>query len=335
MTGDSVINPSAAVLVMTTEILRHMLYHGSELLGEVAWVVFDEIHYMSNKERGVVWEESIILLPKQIKMVFLSATVPNAHEIGLWVAKLHGQPVSIIGSNYRPTPLVHYVFPSGGKGLYLVKDGAKPFAAESFNLAMQSLEQSRGPGLFDKTEKSDRSSKGKGKGSGGADTGPDLFSLIKLLFERELQPVIVFCFAKKDCEVNALALADMDFSTAEQKVDIRTIFDAALAGLQDADRELGQLQEALPLLLRGTHTHTHTSSFSTNPLPCASLDIHAHICAHTRTHAHTHTHTHAGIGLHHGGLLPILKEVTELLFSERLLSVLLCTETFAMVSPTP
>jgi ATP-dependent RNA helicase DOB1 len=84
----------------------------------------------------------------------------------------------------------------------------------------------------------------------------------------------------------------MDFSTAEQKVDIRTIFDAALAGLQDADRELGQLQEALPLLLRG-------------------------------------------IGLHHGGLLPILKEVTELLFSERLLSVLLCTETFAMVSPTP
>ena len=91
MTGDVTINPSASCLIMTTEILRSMLYRGSEIMREVGWVIFDEIHYMRDKERGVVWEETIILLPDNVHYVFLSATIPNARQFAEWIAHLHKQ----------------------------------------------------------------------------------------------------------------------------------------------------------------------------------------------------------------------------------------------------
>ena len=91
VTGDVTINPTASVLVMTTEILRSMLYRGSEIMREVGWVIFDEIHYMRDKERGVVWEETIILLPDNVHYVFLSATIPNARQFAEWIAHLHKQ----------------------------------------------------------------------------------------------------------------------------------------------------------------------------------------------------------------------------------------------------
>lgn len=81
MTGDVTINPNASCLIMTTEILRSMLYRGSEITREVGWVIFDEIHYMRDKERGYVWEETIILLPTTVHFVFLSATIPNASQV--------------------------------------------------------------------------------------------------------------------------------------------------------------------------------------------------------------------------------------------------------------
>ncbi len=91
VTGDVTINPTASCLVMTTEILRSMLYRGSEIMREVGWVIFDEIHYMRDKERGVVWEETIILLPDNVHYVFLSATIPNARQFAEWIAHLHKQ----------------------------------------------------------------------------------------------------------------------------------------------------------------------------------------------------------------------------------------------------
>jgi ATP-dependent RNA helicase DOB1 len=74
--------------VMTTEIWRSMQYRGSEIMREVAWIIFDEVHYMRDRERGVVWEESIVMAPKSSHFVFLSATVPNAKEFADWVAKV-------------------------------------------------------------------------------------------------------------------------------------------------------------------------------------------------------------------------------------------------------
>lgn len=86
ITGDVTINQGAACLVMTTEILRNMLYKGSEVTREVQWVIFDEVHYMRDKERGVVWEESIIMMSPNVRYVFLSATIPNAREFAMWIA---------------------------------------------------------------------------------------------------------------------------------------------------------------------------------------------------------------------------------------------------------
>ena len=89
---------------------------------ELGWVIFDEIHYMREKERGVVWEESIILLPDSVHQVFLSATIPNARQFAEWVAFLHKQPCHVIYTDYRPTPLQHYVYPCGGSGIFLAVD---------------------------------------------------------------------------------------------------------------------------------------------------------------------------------------------------------------------
>jgi ATP-dependent RNA helicase DOB1 len=89
MTGDVTIDVDSSCLVMTTEILRSMLYRGSEVMREVKWVIFDEVHYMRDKERGVVWEEVMILLPHSVRYVFLSATVPNAYvEIAVYTSRL-------------------------------------------------------------------------------------------------------------------------------------------------------------------------------------------------------------------------------------------------------
>ena len=136
MTGDITINPSATCLVMTTEILRNMLYRGSEVVREVSTVIYDEIHYMRNPERGVVWEETIILVPHSIRFVFLSATIPNASEFACWIAKLHHQPVNVVYTDYRPTPLQHYLFPSGSDGLHLVVDEKGVFREDNFQKAL-------------------------------------------------------------------------------------------------------------------------------------------------------------------------------------------------------
>eukprot|EP00971_Amphidinium_carterae_P051039 1004924-Amphidinium_carterae.1 len=92
MTGDVTINPNATCMIMTTEILRSMLYQGSEVTREMAWVVWDEIHYMRDRDRGVVWEEAIILLPDTVRLVFLSATIPNAREFAEWICRIKHQP---------------------------------------------------------------------------------------------------------------------------------------------------------------------------------------------------------------------------------------------------
>jgi ATP-dependent RNA helicase DOB1 len=130
---------------------------------EVGWVVFDEIHYMRDKERGVVWEETIILLPHNVHFVFLSATIPNALQFAHWVAELHSQvengllavefpppsypslvqPCHVVYTDYRPTPLQHYVFPAGGDGLHLVVDELGNFKEETFLKAMAALGDSQ------------------------------------------------------------------------------------------------------------------------------------------------------------------------------------------------
>uniref|UniRef100_A0A8C3AZ63 Exosome RNA helicase MTR4 n=1 Tax=Cyclopterus lumpus TaxID=8103 RepID=A0A8C3AZ63_CYCLU len=265
MTGDVTINPTASCLVMTTEILRSMLYRGSEIMREVAWVVFDEIHYMRDAERGVVWEETIILLPDNVHYVFLSATIPNARQFAEWITHLHKQPCHVVYTEFRPTPLQHYIFPSGGDGLHLVVDENGDFREDNFNTAMQVL-----------------------RDAGDSGGGPsNVFKIVKMIMERNFQPVIIFSFSKKECEAYALQVAKLDFNRDDEKRLVEEVFNNAVDCLSDEDKKLPQVEHVLPLLRRG-------------------------------------------IGIHHGGLLPILKETIEILFSEGLIKALFATETFAM-----
>ncbi|KAF8056903.1 rRNA-processing arch domain-containing protein [Lyophyllum atratum] len=285
MTGDVTINPSATCLVMTTEILRSMLYRGSEIIREVAWVIFDEIHYMRDKERGVVWEETIILLPHTVRYVFLSATIPNAMQFAEWICKSHEQPCHVVYTDFRPTPLQHYLFPAGDEGIYLVVNEKGEFREEQFAKAMARLQDGMGEDPAD--SQSGKGKKGKTRKGGEKKDQSDISKIIKMIMKKNYNPVIVFAFSKRECEGLALALAKSEYNSTEEQESVTNIFNNAIENLATDDRQLPQITNLLPLLRRG-------------------------------------------IGIHHGGLLPILKEVIEILFQEGLIKVLFATETFSI-----
>lgn len=279
VTGDATINPTASCLIMTTEILRNMLYRGSEIMREVGWVIFDEIHYMRDKERGVVWEETLILLPDNVHYVFLSATIPNARQFCEWVCFIHKQPCHVVYTDYRPTPLQHYIFPAGGDGIHLVVDEKGNFKEDNFNNAMNVL-LSAGDAA-----KGDQRGRKGGMSQNASQT--NIFKIVKMVMEKNFAPVIIFSFSKKECEAYAMQMAKLDFNTLDEKKLVDEVFNNAMEVLSEEDRQLPQVENVLPLLRRG-------------------------------------------IGIHHGGLLPILKETIEILFGEGLIKALFATETFAM-----
>ena len=287
MTGDVTINPTATCLVMTTEILRSMLYRGSEIMREVAWVIFDEIHYLRDKSRGVVWEETIILLPDKVRYVFLSATIPNAMQFAEWITKTHGQPVHVVYTDFRPTPLQHYFFPAGADGIHLVVDEKGVFREDNFNKAMTTIAEKQGDDPADPMAKRKGRGKDKKFNKGGTKGPSDIYKIVKMIMMKNYNPVIVFSFSKNMCESYALQMSNLTFNESSEKDMVQKVFDSALEMLTEDDKQLPQIQNILPLLKRG-------------------------------------------IGIHHSGLLPILKETIEILFQEGLIKVLFATETFSI-----
>eukprot|EP00917_Polyrhabdina_sp_WS-2016_P008425 GHVP01018900.1.p1 GENE.GHVP01018900.1~~GHVP01018900.1.p1 ORF type:complete len:1072 (+),score=214.99 GHVP01018900.1:196-3216(+) len=280
LTGDVCVNPKAKVLVMTIEILRSMLYRGSDLIQQTKWVIFDEIHYMRDPERGVVWEESIILLPDAVRFVFLSATIPNSREFAEWVCRVKQQPCHVVYTDKRPVPLQHYVFPLGGNGLFQIIDEKKTFLEDNFIQASNAI----GKGA------EDFSTMSKTRVQKASSTNQDdIKSLVDMLCstERQFTPVIVFAFSKREVESNGRAMKDSDFTTPEQKKIIDVIMENAVKSLPEEDRQLPQIKAICDMLRRG-------------------------------------------IGIHHGGLLPLVKEIVEICFQEELMKVLFSTETFSM-----
>ncbi|KAH8922563.1 antiviral helicase [Atractiella rhizophila] len=286
MTGDVTINEKASCLVMTTEILRSMLYRGSEIMREVSWVIFDEIHYMRDLERGVVWEETLILLSHSVRYVFLSATIPNAFQFASWIAATHSQPCHVVYTDYRPTPLQHYIFTAGGSGMHLVVDENGQFREDSFGRAMGSLGPESREALDGSAGGGAGGKKGK-KGKGGTKGPSDIYKIVKMIMMKNYQPVIIFAFSKRETEALAMQMTKFEFNTPEEQDQVKEIFDNAIASLSEEDKELSAIASILPLLKKG-------------------------------------------VGIHHGGLLPILKEVIEILFGEGLLKVLFATETFSI-----
>ena len=276
MTGDVTRNPDASCIVMTTEILRNMLFKGSEITREMAWVIFDEVHYMRDKERGVVWEETIILLSNKINYVFLSATIPNAREFAMWIAKIKSQPCNVVYTDYRPVPLQHYIHPTGGTGIYLVVNAKGEFKENNFQKALDVIKNEN---KIDKKKDMKQDNK--------LDTKKHLKRIVTLIKNENLCPAIVFSFSKKDCEDNAISLSKMDFTSKEEKDLIELIYTNAIQTLSEEDMNLPAIQSMLTILKKG-------------------------------------------FGIHHGGMLPIVKECVELLFQEGLIKILFSTETFSM-----
>ena len=105
LTGDISLNPEAPVLIMTTEIFRNKILDAPGSLNKYSWVIFDEIHYIDNPERGTVWEESLMFLPPHMKVLGLSATIPNIEQFAAWIESIHHKPIKTVIENNRPVPL--------------------------------------------------------------------------------------------------------------------------------------------------------------------------------------------------------------------------------------
>ena len=326
LTGDVQIAPEASCLIMTTEILRSMLYRGADLIRDVEFVIFDEVHYVNDLERGVVWEEVIIMLPEHVTLILLSATVPNTYEFASWVGRTKRKDIYVISTPKRPVPLEHYLW--ADKGIHKIVDHEKKFIEKGWKDANDVLsgrdKQKALPAADNNTRgggnqrvgraQNQRGGNQRGGGQQRGRGGPPRAShapghmgrggrpggrttaaqdktlwvnLVQFLKKNTLLPACIFVFSKKRCEENADALSNQDFCTATEKSAIHMIIEKSIARLKPEDRVLPQIIRLRDLLGRG-------------------------------------------IAVHHGGLLPIVKEVVEMLFAQTLVKVLFATETFAM-----
>src|SRR5690606_37679341 len=190
LTGDTNINSGARIVVMTTEVLRNMLYADSPLLRDLAFVVMDEVHYLADRFRGPVWEEVIIHLPREVRMVSLSATVSNAEEFGDWLQAVRGD-TDVIVSERRPVPLEQHVLVRGK--LADLFDGAQsPDAPPRVNpeLARLAIAGGRGPGTY----RGPHPGRHQRKGEVLRDR-IDRPDVVRLLDTRHLLPAIFFVFS--------------------------------------------------------------------------------------------------------------------------------------------
>ncbi|EMC93030.1 hypothetical protein BAUCODRAFT_37952 [Baudoinia panamericana UAMH 10762] len=137
LTGDVQIRPEASCLIMTTEILRSMLYRGADLIRDVEFVIFDEVHYVNDLERGVVWEEVIIMLPEHVTLICLSATVPNTYEFASWVGRTKKKDIYVISTPKRPVPLEHYLW--ADKKMFKIVDANKNFIEKGWKDANDAM----------------------------------------------------------------------------------------------------------------------------------------------------------------------------------------------------
>ena len=322
LTGDVQIRPEASCLIMTTEILRSMLYRGADIIRDIEFVIFDEVHYVNDLERGVVWEEVIIMLPEYVTLILLSATVPNTYEFASWIGRTRRKNIYVISTSKRPVPLEHYLW--ANKSLYKIVDAEKKLIEKGYKDASDALSgkdklkfsSEKDSSLFNKSTKDSQtghsipqsprgrrnqktqilSSRGHGnisrtgRGNFRTTAAQDRnvwIHLVQHLRKMDMLPVCIFVFSKKRCEENADALSNLDYCTASEKSAIHIAIEKSIARLKIEDRVLPQIRRLRELLKRG-------------------------------------------IAVHHGGMLPIMKEVVEILFAQSLVKVLFATETFAM-----
>ena len=328
LTGDTSVNPHADVVVMTTEVLRNMLYSGSRDLDRLGFVVMDEVHYLADRFRGPVWEEVIIHLPAEVQVISLSATVSNAEEFGDWLGQVRGR-TAVIVSEERPVPLTQHMM-VGRRLLHLYSRPAD--AAESSEAAdtaeseqtgqtgqpplnpelLKAVKQARRAAASGGASKNSYRSRGGGtgrgpqpwkrtvrggraprRGEGGARTArlkpPSRLQVVRALEEARLLPAIVFVFSRAGCEQAV-------HQVVSAGVDLTT------------EAEAARIREVIER--------------RTADIPASDLGV---LGFHFWAHA-----LERGVAAHHAGLLPVFKETVEELFSAGLVKVVYATETLAL-----
>ncbi|MFO7254734.1 MAG: DEAD/DEAH box helicase [Bacillota bacterium] len=272
LTGDVVVNPEASILIMTTEVFRNLLHQDPERVADVAYAIFDEIHYIDDPERGSVWEESLIFMPPQMRLLGLSATIPNVEELAAWISQVHGHPVRVVVHTERAVPLEHHLF-EGTLGFTTRKALEQRYRRYMKRAGLKFSDRARLPFRFEPTTHLD---------------------LLEVLAPEQF-PVLFFTFSRRKCEVNALELSRTGkvYLTPEEQRQVDEVIQEALA--TRVPEGAGHQNSVTAQRLRGMR----------------NLLL-------------------KGIGFHHAGLLPVVKDVVEELFERRLIRVLYCTETFAV-----
>ena len=296
LTGDTSINGDAQVVVMTTEVLRNMIYAGSSTLANLGFVVMDEVHYHADRFRGAVWEEVIISLADSVQLVALSATVSNAEEFGDWLSEVRGG-VEVVVTERRPVPLYQHVL--AGRRLLELFDGPD-VNPELVRLAKEESRSQRDDSRRPRGRSGNgrRGGYGSGRYGGGAASErqeasrrlvPRRDAMVERLAAENLLPAIIFIFSRQGCDtaVGQLLNSGLRLTSAAERARLREIAQRHIAGLSQGD--------------------------------LAALEFDRFLAAFTD-----------GIAAHHAGLLPAFKEAVEEGFSEGLVKVVFATETLAL-----
>jgi len=248
LTGDNSINGEAPVVVMTTEVLRNMLYGGSVTLDGLGYVVLDEVHYLADRFRGAVWEEVIIHLPESVRVVALSATVSNAEEFGEWLTQVRGG-TAVIVDEHRPVPLWQHVLADGHLyDLFVSANGDTPQVNPELLRLSRREEQAR------------RKTPGRPVRGGRRPARPRPPSrplVIERLDAAGLLPAITFIFSRAACDAAVRQCLDSGLllTTAEEAELITEVAERRTADLPDADRGVLGYGEWLAGLRRGIAAH--------------------------------------------------------------------------------
>ncbi|MER5785310.1 DEAD/DEAH box helicase [Streptomyces mobaraensis] len=294
LTGDNSVNADAPVLVMTTEVLRNMLYAGSQALNGLGHVVMDEVHYLSDRFRGAVWEEVIIHLPESVTLVSLSATVSNAEEFGDWLDTVRGD-TEVIVSEHRPVPLWQHVL--AGRRMYDLfeektgPDGTPVTGRREVNpdlVRLARMENSRPMGGRDRRRGREADRERERRQRSRIWT-PSRVEVIERLDAEGLLPAITFIFSRAGCEfaVQQCLYAGLRLNDDDARRRVREIVEERTASIPDEDLHVLGYFEWLEGLERG-------------------------------------------IAAHHAGMLPTFKEVVEELFVKGLVKAVFATETLAL-----
>lgn len=237
MTGDNKVNPDAQCVVMTTEILRNMLYKSNHNnIDDLKYVIFDEVHYFNDKDRGHVWEECMILLPKNVILVMLSATLSSAKEFADWVSSIRGKETKLVSTLYRPTPLTHNILLPKSDGMFeIYNSNDKIFNHQNYDYALSEFKKMKKNKKFYNYKSS-------------------FTPLVELLKKKNKLPVIMFSFSRKNCERYA-QLINISLVDHEEISEIEKTFNVLIHNLLGENKNMHQILLLKKLLLKGIGIH--------------------------------------------------------------------------------